>query len=141
MNYTATRYFNTKVNVSNQHEPILAMILTELSFNDLYVMAKQDNIHELPRDLTIASLNQFSRRHGTTPDILQLARPILAGNTKGYMAQKSPLTEVGERVEADYMFTDFNMVAQNNNKTVKIPTLGGAIAAYLTVNCYSGMDH
>jgi len=141
MNNTATRYFNTKVNVSNQEERILAMLLTGLSFNDLYVMAKQDNVHGLPRDLTIKSLNQFSHRYGTTPDILQLARPNLAGNTKGYMAQKSPLTEVGERVEADYMFTDFNMVAPNNNKTVKIPTLGGAIAAYLTVDCYSGYIH
>ena len=86
-------------------------------------MAKQDNVHGLPRDLTLKSLNQFSHRYGTTPDILQLARPNLAGNTKGYMAQKSPLTEVGERVEADYMSTDFNMVAPNNNKTVKNPNI------------------
>jgi hypothetical protein len=36
---TATRYFNSKVNVSNADERILAMLLTGLTFNDLYSMA------------------------------------------------------------------------------------------------------
>ena len=44
MNNTATRYFNTKVNVSNQEERILAMLLTGLSFNDLYNMLWQSRI-------------------------------------------------------------------------------------------------
>ena len=48
--------------------------------------------------------------HGTSPDILQLARPNLAGNIKGYMAPKPTLTHVGQRVKADYMFTDFKLI-------------------------------
>ncbi len=101
MSNTATRYFNTKVHVSNQEERILAMLLSGLTFNDLYVMTKEDRVKVkgLPRDLTMTSLNQFSRKYGTSPDILQLARPNLAGNVKGYMADKEQLTEVGQRVE------------------------------------------
>ncbi len=37
----ATRYFNSKVNVSNGDERILTMLLTDLTFNDLYSIAKE----------------------------------------------------------------------------------------------------
>ena len=37
------------------------------------------------------------------------------------------------------MFTDFNMVI--SKKTVKIPTLGGAIAAFVTVDGHSEYVH
>jgi len=139
LNSTATRYFNTKIHVTNQEERIMAMLLTGLTFKDIYAMTKENSVHGLPRDLTMQSLNQFSHRYGTSPDILQLARPNLAGNTKGYMATKAPLITVGERIEADYMFSDFNMIV--SKKTVKIPTLGGAVAAYVTVDCYSNYMH
>jgi hypothetical protein len=55
------------------------------------------------------------------------------------MAPKPTLTHVGQRVEADYMFTDFNMVV--SKRTVKIPTLGGAIAGFVTVDCHSDYVH
>ena len=139
MNNTATRYFNSKVHVSNKEERILSMLLMGFTHKDLYDMAKSGSVNGLPRDLTKHALNQFSHRHGTSPDILQLARPNLAGNTKGYMAPKQTLTQVGQRVEADYMFTDFNMVI--SKRTVKIPTLGGAIAGFVTVDCFSDYIH
>ena len=139
MNNTATRYFNSKVHVSNKEERILSMLLMGFTHKDLYSMATSNCVEGLPRDLTKRALNQFSHRHGTSPDILQLARPNLAGNTKGYMAPKPILTHVGQRVEADFMFTDFNMVV--SKRTVKIPTLGGAIAAFLTVDGHSEYVH
>ena len=139
MNNTATRYFNSKVHVSNKEERILSMLLMGFTHKDLYSMTTSNCVTGLPRDLTKRALNQFSHRHGTSPDILQLARPNLAGNTKGYMAPKPTLTHVGQRVEADFMFTDFNMIVAK--KTVKIPTLGGAIAAFLTVDGYSEYVH
>ena len=139
MNNTATRYFNSKVHVSNKEERILSMLLMGFTHKDLYNMATSNSVTGLPRDLTKRALNQFSHRHGTSPDILQLARPNLAGNTKGYMAPKPILTCVGQRVEADFMFTDFNMVI--SKKTVKIPTLGGAIAAFVTVDGHSEYVH
>jgi hypothetical protein len=37
------------------------------------------------------------------------------------------------------MFTDFNMVV--SKRTVKIPTLGGAIAGFVTVDCHSDYVH
>ena len=82
---TATRYFNSKVHISNSQERVLATLLTGLSFNDIYTMVKYNNIDGLPRDLTIQALNKFEHNYGRTPDVLQLATPNLAGNTKGYM--------------------------------------------------------
>ena len=55
------------------------------------------------------------------------------------MAPKEALTHVGQRLESDYMFTDFNMVV--SKRTVKIPTLGGAIAGFVTVDCHSDYVH
>jgi hypothetical protein len=92
MNNTATRYFNSKVHVSNKEERTLSMLLMGFTHKDLYSMATSNCVTGLPRDLTKRALNQFSHRHGTSPDILQLARPNLAGNTKGYMATRPTLT-------------------------------------------------
>ena len=106
------------------------MLLSGLTLNDLYIMIKEDRVKVkgLPRGLTKISLNQFSRKYGTSPDILQLARPNLAGNSKGYIADKEPLTYVGERVEADFMLTDFNMIIRKLSKYL------GAITAYTSVD-------
>jgi hypothetical protein len=136
----ATRYFNSKVHVSNREERILATLLTGLSFDDIYNYAKHDCINGVPKDISIQSLNQFQHKYGTSPDILQMARPNLDGNIKGYMAPPKPILKKGDRIEADYMFTDFNTV-DNKGKSVKLPTLGGAVAAYTSVDCYSGFLH
>lgn len=145
MSNSASRYFNSKVNVSNSEERILATLLTGLSFRDLYQMAKHENVLGLPRDITIQSLNSFQYKYGSTPDVLQLAVPNLAGNTKGYMAPVKEVTTVGERVEADYMQFDFNDTVvdekSKQKKTVKLPSHGGATGAYLSVDVYSGMVH
>jgi hypothetical protein len=125
---TATRYFNTKVHVSNSEERIMAMLLTGLSFSDIYAMVKNGAVQGLPRDISVQSLNTFERQYGRTPDVLQLAFPNLAGNVKGYMAPPKILTSVGQRVEADYFQCDFNKREMN----------GCAIAAYISVDVYSG---
>ena len=87
--------------VSNPDEMILASLLTGLSFRDLYNMAQQ-GIEGLPRDVTIKTLNNFEHRYGRTPDIIQMALPNLAGNTKGYMAPAVEMVRAGQRVEMDF---------------------------------------
>lgn len=142
---TATRYFNTKVNVSNNDERIMAMMLTGLTFNDIYEMIRNNNTAGIPREITIKSLNNFSNRYGKSPDVLQLATPNLAGNVKGYMAPKELITYVGQRVEADYMQCEFNEIIHDDKtktkQTIKISTHGEGIAAYVTVDVYSGLLH
>jgi len=145
MSNSASRYFNSKVNVSNCEERILATLLTGLSFRDVYHMAKHQSVLGLPRDITIQTLNSFQHKYGSTPDVLQLAVPNLAGNTKGYMAPIKEVKAVGERVEADYMQFDFNDTVidekSKQKKTVKLPSHGGATGAYLSIDVYSGMVH
>ena len=149
---TATRYFNSKVHISNSQERVLATLLTGLSFNDIYTMVKHNNIDGLPRDLTIQALNKFEHNYGRTPDVLQLATPNLAGNTKGYMAPPVPVTYVGQRVEADYFETEFNeeVVIDKVNKeglitkqthVKKLASHGNALACFVAVDVYSGKVH
>lgn len=144
MSNTATKFFNSKVYVCNNEERILAMLLTGLSFNDLYSMVKSSSVKGLPRDMTINTLNNFQHKYGKTPDIIQMAIPNLAGNTKGYMAPRKELFSVGERVEADFMQCEFNEILYEDSlqkKTVKLQTFGGATAAYVCVDVYSGYVH
>ena len=94
---TATRYFNSKVNISNNEERILAALLTGLSFNDLYMMIKFGYVDGLPRDISVQTLNKFEHNYGRNPSVLQMAIPNLTGNTKGYMAQPPKIAKIGER--------------------------------------------
>ena len=147
---TATRYFNTfnsKINVSFPRERVLAQLLTGSSFKDLYSMVKNGSVDGLPRDLTLQALNRFEHDYGRTPDVLQLAMPNLAGNSKGYMAPKEKLTHVGQRVEADYFESEFNESFLSDSSTLsgparkkvsKLATHGGAIAGFVAVDCFSG---
>ena len=145
MSNSANKYFNSKINVTNNDERIMAMLLTGLSFSDIYSMVKNSNVIGLPRDITIKALNNFENRYGKTPDILQMAIPNLAGNAKGYMAAKEVLTYVGQRIEADFFQCEFNETMMNEDssqkKTIKLATIGGAVAAYICVDAYSGYPH
>jgi hypothetical protein len=143
---TATRYFVSKVNVSNNEERILAMLLTGLSFSDLYAMARLGSVGGLPSDVTIASLNTFEGKYGRTPDVLRMALPDLAGNKKGYMAIREKVTRVSQRVESDYFQCEFNEILyedseKSKKKTVKLPSLGGAVANFLAVDGFSEYVH
>ena len=80
---TATRYFNSKINVSTVEERILATLLSGLTFKDLLTMTKNESVLGMPRDITPQSLHSFENKYGRTPDILQLAFPDLSGNKKG----------------------------------------------------------
>ena len=97
----------------------------------------------LPRDITIDDINKYERQYGGTPEILQQALPNKNGTKgKGYFTQIEELNHTGERIEADIMASEFNEPATTGkSQSQKIPTHGGAIAAYLTVDCYSGYVH
>ena len=144
---TATKYFNSKVHVSNVNERVLATLLTGISFADLYSMVKNENVEGLPHELTDKVLNRFANDYGRTPDVVQLSTPNLAGNHKGYMATPEKLTHVGQRVEADYFDSEFNEYESvpspdgstiQRRTTTKLPTHGGAIAFFMAVDVYSG---
>jgi hypothetical protein len=88
-NSTATKYFNSKVNVSTAQERIFSTLLTGLTFKDLFFLTNNNAaISGLPRDLTATALHSFENKYGRTPDVLQLAFPDLSGNIEGYFAPK-----------------------------------------------------
>jgi hypothetical protein len=120
-NSTATKFFNSKVNVSSTQERILATLLTGLTFKDLLTMSKNNSVLGLPRDITPETLHTFENRYGRTPDVLQLAFPNLAGNMKGYFAPKEILTSPGQRIEADYFEPEFNDVDYSATADPSLP--------------------
>ena len=148
---TATRYFNSKVHISNSQERVLATLLTGLSFQDIYAMVKNSNIDGLPRDLAMKALNKFEHNYGRTPDVLQLATPNLAGNHKGYMAPPVPITFIGQRVEADYFETEFNEevtetitkegMTTTKTHVKKLASHGNALACFVSIDVFSGKVH
>ena len=62
-NSTATKYFNSKVNVSSTQERILATLLTGLTFRDLLSISKHNSVQGLPRDITPDTLHTLSLIH------------------------------------------------------------------------------
>ena len=110
MSNTATRYFNTKVNVSNITERILCYLLSGFSFNDLYKAIKYGSLRGFHPDLTISALNHFSHRYGTTPDIIRLANPRSVPYREGLMDQPEDPKAVGDEIEIDIAEPDFNEI-------------------------------
>lgn len=143
---TATRYFNTKVNVSNSTERILTLLLTGLSFQDWYSHVQHGSLEGIPGKVTTTMLNSFENKYGRTPDFIRLALPLKEKNKRGLMAEPTILTKCGQRIEIDVMDSDFNELdlntnSEENNSTRKLPSHGGAIAAAVCVDCYSGFVH
>ena len=142
---SANTYFNTKINVSNVEERILAYLISGFSLEDLLRFVKAGSLAGLHPDITTTALNRYQHKWGRSPDAFQLARASKQGNTKGYMEPPKPLTHVGERVEMDYFECPFNMSQEDDSsndlrrkKIKKLPTHGGAIAAAVCVDSYSG---
>ena len=141
----ASRFFNTKVNVSTQEERILTLLMTGLTFRDLYMHVKNGSLSGLPADLTMAGLNRFEYKFGRRPEILNLAIPINVRDATGLRDPPKEPDHVGERIEIDVMQSEYNMresvpgTASHaaSLKTKKLPTHGGAVAAVLCVDCYS----
>ena len=141
----ATRFFNTKVNVSNQEERILTLLMTGLTFRDLYLHVKNRSLSGLPPDLTVHGLNRFAHRFGRTPDILNMANPISLRDATGLRDPPMEPTCPGARIEVDAMQSPYNLresvpgsaLVAASVKTKKLPTHGGATAAIVCVDCYS----
>ena len=142
---TAARFFNTKVNVSNQTERILTLLMTGLSFRDWHSHLKNGSLGGIPPDLTLHGLNRFEYRYGRTPDIVQLAHPINVRDATGLREDRAEPTRTGERIEIDCLYSDYNIRESDSKlgtlKTRKLPTHGGAIAGALCVDCYSSYVH
>ena len=147
MSSVATRYFNSSVHVSDKIERIMELLLRGFSLKTLrYYYGREMLLPGLPRDVTIKDIDKYERMHGANPEILQQALPNLQGNVKGYGYKAPMIKEPGGRIEVDIMFPDFNevkVVADSKGDltkktTLKVPTLGGAIAAYVQVDVYSG---
>ena len=148
--YSATKYFNTNVNVSNVEERILTYLISGITLRDLYRYVQFNNVTGLHPDVTVQAINNFKHRWGSTPDAYQLANPSKHGNKKGYMTEPVIPTQVGDMVEMDYLEPDYNeatTIALNEDqlnglkrrtKVKKLATHGGAVAAAVIVDCFSG---
>jgi hypothetical protein len=133
---TASRFFNTKVNVSNQEERILTLLMTGLTFKDWRAHLQHGSMHGIPRDLTKRGMDTFEYRYRRTPDIMTLANPRSVRDATGLRDDPPELSRCGERIEIDVMFPDYN-IRESDGHTKKLPSHGGAIAGAVCVDCYS----
>ncbi len=141
----ANTYFNTKINVSDGEERILAYMLMGFGWDTLWGGVNDGSIKGFHPGLTKELLNKFANKWGKSPDILQMAHPNVTGNMKGYMSEREEVLEVGY-IQADFMSYDFNdpnlgkmeddRVGGRRRK--KLETIGGAIAGFVAVDEYSG---
>jgi len=145
MSNTAVRFFNHKVNVSNKTERILTLLMTGLSFRDLYSHVQNGSMEGMPPDLTISALNHFEHQYGRTPEIIQLAIARNPGHRQGLMDTRPRLTYCGERYEIDCLeadtFTDGQMSSRQRSMPRKLASHGGAIAGVVGIDCFSGFVH
>ena len=141
----ANTYFNTKVNVSDGEERILAYMLMGFGWDTLWGGVNDGSIKGFHPGLTKELLNKFAKKWGKSPDILQMAHPNITGNMKGYMSEREEILEVGY-IQADFMSYDFNdpnlgkMIEDRvgGRRRKKLQTIGGAIAGFVAVDEYSG---
>ena len=64
--YSATKYFNSRTQVNNKSERVLATLMTGLTWDDLMSAVKDKSIKGLERDITVESLNKVHRDYGKT---------------------------------------------------------------------------
>ncbi len=142
MSSTATKFFNTKVHVSNETDRVLTLLLTGLSFRDWYLNVKNNSLDGVPPDVNERMLNSFEHKYGRTPDIIRLASPMIYRNRQGLMADDAPLSAPDDRVEIDAVDPPFNedaySIEAGEVRKQKIKSYGGAKTAVLSVDCFSG---
>ena len=133
---TATTFFNAKMRFNNTEEVILAYMMMGFSFKQLKVMVQKRTVTSLDKRLTVEALREFEELHGTSPDVFQRSFKKVLGNVKSDEGERLEPKEVGDYVQIDTMYYDFNR--KTEGKTDKMPTLGGATGAKLTVDAFSG---
>ena len=116
-------FFNTRLNTSTVEQRILAYLISGLTLNNLKHYVKHQTATGIHPSVTMASLNQFERDYGSSPEAFQLAQPNMIGNRPGYMSIPKPIVKVGDVVEADIMECDINDVTET---TIPSASAGGS---------------
>ncbi len=98
-------------------------MISGLTLNNLKHYVKHQTATGIHPSVTMASLNQFERDYGSSPEAFQLAQPNMIGNRPGYMSIPKPIVKVGDVVEADIMECDINDVTET---TIPSASAGGS---------------
>ena len=113
---TASRFFNTKVNVSNQEEWILTLLMAGLTFRHWKSHLKHGSLHGIPRDLTNRGTNQFEYRYG---------------DANGLRDDPPVLSRCGEHIGIDAMYPELQVITYTDASLGTAPK-GRSVVANLT---------
>lgn len=145
--FTASTYFNGKINMDTADEVILTNLLCGHTLRNLKHIVKHRTVTGLHPSVTVENLSRFERQFGRSTDPVQLALNHRAGNQVGFETSVENLVSVGQRVGCDIFTSDYNLPgttvmksdgSSSRDATRKLPTYGGAIAFFLSVDAYSG---
>ena len=91
------------------------------------------------KKLTSKLLEKFKKTHVTTPEVITMSQPEKQKAQAGLRDPPLPIEKPGDRVEMDAFTTRYNEKG-DKGKTNKMVTYGGATAAYVSVDVYSGFS-
>lgn len=111
-NAAAIKFFNTRLNVCNVEERILAYLLSGMRLKDLKRYVTSNSVTGIHPSVTSKDLNKFEAKWGVTPDAIQLAFPNPFGNRKGYFSDPYIPSAVGDVVQCDFLEPDLNDVPE-----------------------------
>ena len=145
-----TTYFNGGVPVSGMDERITAMIFSGFSLADLRKNVTLRLWDGMDPSITLEGCAKYEKLHGRVNSLVQTSYFETAGLRRAYESQKYVYTYVGECVEVDVMFSDYNTVRGLTNpgqefnakgearkQVSKLMSYGGAMAATVAVDRYS----
>ena len=150
---TSTKYFNSRVQVSNVDERILAYLIAGFTIPMLKSYLEKGLIHGLHPSVTMHSINAFARRYGNTPDPFALAHPFPYGGERGgYLTRPLPITAIGQWVQADFFEPDYSgrdivmsppttESSEDRLRRKKIVAFGGAKFGFVSIDKFSGYVH
>lgn len=131
---TATKFYNTKMNVANETQRVLTLLLMGMTFSDLYSCVKHNSIEGLPPDVNIRMLNSFAHKYGRTPDLVRLAVPTDNVSRFGLMTTEKVVRK-GQRVERKLMYFSLITTLQWAEKRKSCRLMAGRLVVLVLLMC------
>ena len=133
---SATTFFNSKLSFRSVDEKITAYQLMGWSLPQIRAMVRNKMVSGFDPEITMEVLARYEREHGSTPSVFQSSLKRLMGNVKADEGEPFIPLNCGHYVQVDTFYYDFNR--RSDSRTEKMPTLGGATASTITIDCFSG---
>ena len=145
----ATHFFNGRVGFDSVDDRVLGYIMMGMSLKTLRMGIGNGDKREIlgiHPAITLKAIRQFEKKHGRSPDILQLANLDIQPHQHTFEKEGSAIVakNPGDIMEMDNFYSDFNEKRKDEKtgelykRAVKVESLGGGIAYNIAVDETTG---